>query len=473
MIVYLNPVTSQLVPDSVAQMQELRHWFSIPVKGAYFAGSYGHGKWDGRKYYVTEKGSIATGMLPMLGRWAEETGTEIILVDQRPAVDLEIIPCQPLEGIEYRDYQEEAVERLLTNTLKLGDTPVHFPVGVYDLATNAGKTLIAYNLHRRVKGRTLLLISSRETYKDLVRSLSKFTEVGEICSTKLAVKDLTICMSKTLLNRCNDKKFLKELNLSTTKLIVDEGHEAGGRDYMKLLKKLNHPPVRLLMSGTPFDQSSQVLALNVMAMGGEPLIKVSKRELMDRGISLNAKVRILKHVPDTVMMGKSFREIMELGVLFSESRRQIIVNFVNNNPEKYILISVKESRSGQFIYEGLKELGAEVVHASDKDRDEKVDRFRTGDTKVLISTMMIKQGVNMPLINAIVMAFGGKDILSIKQVSGRGERTDGYNDSFEIVDFLDDCDYLREHSQARIKAYIKEEFEIEFDYAHDKRYLPI
>ena len=79
----------------------------------------------------------------------------------------------------------------------------------------------------------------------------------------------------------------------------------------------------------------------------------------------------------------------------------------------------------------------------------------------------------MPLINAIVMAFGGKDILSIKQVSGRGERTDGYNDSFEIIDFLDDCDYLREHSQERIKAYIKEKLEIEFDYAHDKRYLPI
>lgn len=469
----IRQVTSKIEADYPSQMEELRHWFSIPVKGAHFAGARSYGGWDGRKYYVTEGGSIATGMLPMFRRWALETNTEVDVVDERILRDVVIKDTIPLEGIEYRDYQEEGIDKLLNNTLTIGGITVPFRQGIHNLGTNAGKTLIAYLLHQKVEGNTLLLISSRETYRDLVRGLSAHMEVGEINASKINIKPFTICMSKTLQNRCEDKKFLKMLNESTTKLIVDEGHEAGGKNYSKLLKKLSYPQIRLVMSGTPFDHSDQCLALNVLAAAGEELIKVTKKQLMDRGISLKAKVTIYKHCPDVGMLGKDYRQIMETGLLFSESRVQLYKDYIDQNPDKFILISVKESKSGQFIYERLQREGLEVVHASDKDRDEKVDRFRTGDTQVLISTMMIKQGVNMPLINTIIFAFGGKDKLTMNQVGGRGERLDGINKSFEIIDFYDDCDYLSDHSRARIKTYLSNEFEVNFNYEHNKKFNPI
>ena len=47
-------------------MKELREYFSIPVKGAYFSDKYRRHVWDGRKYYLTEGGKLPTGFIPYL-----------------------------------------------------------------------------------------------------------------------------------------------------------------------------------------------------------------------------------------------------------------------------------------------------------------------------------------------------------------------------------------------------------------------
>jgi superfamily II DNA or RNA helicase len=448
-------------------MAELREYFSVKVKGAFFAQKRSNFAWDGRKYYITEGGKLPTGFIPHLFDWVNERSeihTEV--VDER----VNLIPFKEtftdtINGITLRDYQTPAVKSL-NNYIEFRGETFYFPSGVWDIATNGGKSLIAYFLYKNLENcRMLVTINTKDVFTQLVKGFKEMGEdVGTISASKIDLKPLTVAMAGTLYNRMKGgAAFRREMQQFNT-LVVDEGHTAGAKQYAWVVKNLDHVGVRMIMSGTPMDQADETKALTVTGLGGKVLYKVSKSFLMDQGVSQTAKVFIHKIESDFPPFAK-YDEVYMYGVKRSNPRAEKIRGIVVGRPTKYILITVYEIEHAQFLYEALEGIdGVEMVHGEDPERVDKLERFRTGDTRVLISTTITKMGLNLPLINCIIMAQGEKAKVDIKQWSGRGERAHEDIKSFEIHDFYDVGQYIENHSKERIKIYKGEGFEINFEY---------
>lgn len=104
---------------------------------------------------------------------------------------------------------------------------------------------------------------------------------------------------------------------------------------------------------------------------------------------------------------------------------------------------------------------AEVLYgATEKDlREDIKERFENNEIPLLISTI-VKEGVNIKNIEAIIMAGGGKDSDALIQKIGRGLRWKEGKDKLILVDFMFDDGILQKHSKERIKTYKKKDYQI-------------
>ena len=449
-------------------MKELREYFSIPVKGAYFSDKYRRHVWDGRKYYLTEGGKLPTGFIPYLFKWLDgRPEVEVELVDGRTnLMEFQNPPVLSVGSKTLRDYQEDTL-RSINRHITLRGESVYFPMGVFDIATNGGKTLIAYSLFKNIVGcRLLITIHMKDVFNQLVRELTEEGEdVGVINDRKVCIKPITVAMVGTLYNRMKGSvTFRKDMQQFNT-LIVDEGHAAGAKQYAWVIKSLDSAGVRVVMSGTPLDQADETKSLTVVGVGSTVVKEISKKFLMDMGVSQRAKVYI--HLNNIKLNGdvKDYDYVYTQVVKYSAIRIQVIRDIIQRNPDKYILMMVYEVDHAQFVYDSLSDMdGVSMVHGTDPDRVMKLDMFRTGDIRVLIATEIVKIGLNLPLINILILLMGEKSKVDILQFSGRGERNDGEFTEFEIHDFFDVGRYVSQHSLERVRIYRKEEFSITFMY---------
>ena len=92
----------------------LREYLRVKVKGTHWIKKQG---WDGYRYFITEKGTFATGYLPVVISLLEEKGANLELVDERvnrvefnSPIDRKLPNGWLLEGYERgeRGYQGES-----------------------------------------------------------------------------------------------------------------------------------------------------------------------------------------------------------------------------------------------------------------------------------------------------------------------------------------------------------------------------
>ena len=109
---------------------------------------------------------------------------------------------------------------------------------------------------------------------------------------------------------------------------------------------------------------------------------------------------------------------------------------------------------------------AESLYGTDKSdiRLDVLQRFREGELKILLSTL-IKEGVDLPEMDAIILANAGKGGVGGRktvQTIGRCLRLTEKKNTAIIIDFFDDDGgVLAKHSEERMKVYKSEpEFEI-------------
>ncbi len=90
-------------------------------------------------------------------------------------------------------------------------------------------------------------------------------------------------------------------------------------------------------------------------------------------------------------------------------------------------------------------------------------KFRTGQLPCIISTNILDEGVDVPKINVLILASGGKSAIRVLQRVGRAlrKKVQGELNIASIIDFNHlGNKHLEEHSKERLKIYRKEKFEI-------------
>lgn len=469
-----------LLPFDVSK--ELYNYFSVKRPGAFFSKKK---RWDdGMQHFYSKQGYIATGFLPMLISYAMELGVPIDEIEDnrknmpvfKPAEERDWTINDKLNA---RDNQTSSVEAY-ENYLDYGNGRLfYFPRGISDIATNGGKTSIIYGLIKNVvDARALIVIDSEELQMQLYEFLSRDFDVGLIRGGKkplYQIRQVTIAMVKTLNNHIK-KSINVEHDLATkfNMKIIDECHKAGGKEYSDVIMKAD-TGMACFLSGTALKSSNNLTKMVIVGLSGAVLTKISKKELMDAGISLPIKVTM--HLNRTYLPNcYTYQETAELAIYKNVLRTEIIGDIIDQRPDKKIIINFEYEAHGYFMFDYItKHYGFDkmaITHGKDPDRKQKLADFKAGLIEILLSSRILSTGIDIADISVLINAKGGMSEIELSQWAGRIERNDGVSDHVELHDFYDEARYVDVHSRKRIKFYQDEKFEISYDYEH-KRNKPI
>jgi superfamily II DNA or RNA helicase len=127
-----------------------------------------------------------------------------------------------------------------------------------------------------------------------------------------------------------------------------------------------------------------------------------------------------------------------------------------------VLILVNQTAHGQELLELLPE--AHFVHGGLESgvRRRCLEDLERKLRPILIATTLADEGLDVPSLDAVILAGGGKSATRTYQRIGRTLRPAPGKTHARVLDFFDDLPYLRQHSQARLNLYRQEPcFQIE------------
>lgn len=455
----------------------LKKYLSMEIPGYRFTPAFKNskGRWDGKKYFITDSGKFATGFLPAILTYMDELKVSVEIEDTRGS-----IPVMSLDNFDssvgewtLRENQEKAVKKV-NNFIKWSGEPIYFPRGIVDAATNAGKNSIMAGIVNNFPDQMALMIINRESiYKQAVEFFSTIFPVGMIDSKNYTLNRFTVAMQQSLMNRASDSLNVRNDLGKFGILFADEAHFAGGKDYARLLSMVP-APIRILVSGTPLDTVNELNNYVIIGSSGIPIAKITNKELIDKGYSLKPKVHFLYN--GVKAAEGNYPEQVKSAITLCEERMNEFKNAVIEEGwlDKQTLIAFEEIEHGNFMYESLinderfKGIEIDIVHGLSKNREQKILDFKNSKTKILLGSTIMQEGLNIPDIEVLFFALAGKAKIPVKQFAGRLLRTNGVLTEGILVDFYDDCEWLDVHSRKRLKIYREEEFEIIFRYNADK-----
>lgn len=468
---------------------ELRDYMKVHPPGYNYAPAYrrrrsdGTRQWDGYKYFINTSGFFATGFLPMIFKFLEHRGIEAVVEDRRTSLPVFYEDFNPYigkilseetgvgEDWYVREYQQDLLLKLDHSITYYGKS-YYFPRGIIDAATNAGKNSIMAGIVRNVnQPKALMLIHSREIFKQAYKFFSQIFHTGVINDQEYTIGMFTIAMSKSLLVRASKNNSVKaDLNKFNI-LFCDEAHNAGGDDYSRVLEQIN-AGMRVFVSGSALD-GGLINNMTIVGLSGPTLGRITNKELFDLGVSIPPKVHIMLNKPRVNYAnydGEAFYNICR-----SKERVECIIEFLKTRRDKITLVAFDIQEHGKFMYEALRaapELQGLVIdwaHGKHKDRSDKIARFKRGEINILIGSTIMQEGLNLPKMNVLVYAIGGKAKIPVKQFVGRVVRQDGVSEYVEVLDFYDVGDWIEDHSKKRIRTYKQEGFDITYHYPHTPR----
>ena len=225
--------------------------------------------------------------------------------------------------------------------------------------------------------------------------------------------------------------------------------------------------VRVGLSGTVFVSKlakHKIKNQNIKGYFGEQTFEISNLELMDQGYSSRVIVKIIRGNSSKVLP-LDYKEQYDYGITENKDRNRIILRRVIYNglvkDRLPILVIAKYRLHVKLIYKLLnKRIGNLVTidwaHGDRKDASKVVKKFREGKIDVLVSSMIIRRGMNLPLMKAMINAGGGDAPEGPLQLLGRATRTHASKTHTYYEDFMDEGEFLGRHSRHR-QSYYKNE----------------
>jgi superfamily II DNA or RNA helicase len=359
-----------------------------------------------------------------------------------------------------RDYQQEAFEAALLQSR-----------GIVYHATGAGKTVLMAKLLAELNLPSLIIVPSLnlllQTSGDLIGFLGE-ENVGTIGEgvfepSKFTVATVQSIWSKMKNNDEDTKKLFKSLHC----LFIDEAHHinVAGRNkiqntYFQIAQVCN-TYYRFGLTATPGEEGELEREL-LEGATGSVIHTISSSHLIRLGLLTRPVIEMYKITPP--MRISDYQAAYRENILKNAKRNAAVVRLANKYAKEgnSVLIIVNRVQEHGSV---LKDLIPESVFMSGNtagsDRKEIFEDFANKDIKVLISTV-VNEGVNIPSMDVIIMAGGGKSNKQTIQRVGRALRKSKGKHIARIIDFYDaDNGMLERHSKARMTTYKKErEFEI-------------
>lgn len=450
------------------ELVDLRKSLKFKHPNSHWVRSYMPKGWDGMVYSITEAGYFKTGLLKSVTDKCEELGFKYKIKDNR-GVDLNPKVPKKVGDLEPRAYQAEAVKKILNNKI----AGINFPIGVLDMATNAGKTLMMAMIYKSYKNKkAIMLINDGDLFQQFERELPNLIdsqELGFIRGKNIKFGNFTIAMVQTLSPKV--KLYINELAKFDI-CLVDEADLSDNKTYKTIISHLFNASIRVGLSGTIYMSNLSKDKLknhNLESYLGPVLSKITKREMMDLGYSTEIVVKIVKG--NTSNQKEFFDYLSAYKALitnnpevYEKCTERLNLNMKLNRLPALVICQFKDhtEKLCKYLKKQYPLLRVEYMHSGlkDKIRADISNRFREGNIDILVSSYVVKRGKNFPLIRYILNAGGSDSNATISQLMGRGERTHDSKKKVVMDDMYHKGKYIERHSKHRINYYKKEQIRV-------------
>ena len=445
--------------DNKKTINDIYDHFSVPVEGYWFTPQFKAGVWDGKKKFFNRTScKLPTGLLVELHTFLRTRKIKYTDIDNRdlyPYVEPVLqFPGFDLEAYPY-DYQADSVCIALSECR-----------GVLELATNAGKSIVAAAIIKSLSVKSLYIVATKDSMYQAHEVFTKAlkTPIGQLGGGKKDLKDITVAVINSAVKQSLvRKKLFAEYKL----LIFNECHHATSDSWYKLGMRIP-APFRFGMSGTAFggDNAKDWM---LQAVTGPLLKKVTNKELIERGISAVPDVVFLKAQVKQPVEG-NYQTVVKDGIVGDVVRNcQICVLAADLlKAGQNTLILSPRSEQCWHLFEMLKRIDSlrdrtyfNHGKIEGRARQKSLQEFKRRGG-IMIATTIYDEDIDIPQVNALIMALGMKSERKVLQRVGRALRKKRGDNIVTIYDFWDwhDKRYLEKHSVNRLATYVKEEFNV-------------
>jgi superfamily II DNA or RNA helicase len=446
---YLDPIESKMSRDLADIVDPYISYNSVYYKQGAFhkirkdyikSTIIGRNKKEGDLFY--------SGLIPRILKICEEK--KIDLQYHVPPKMIEPSNEEMPEGITLRPFQKELIDKAIEKER-----------GVLKAPTGTGKTVLGLALIRSIRdlGGVLWLCHTKDLLDQTAEEALKFFRKEDIGKLGDGYEETDRFL--TVATRQTFKKYIDKLCLAYDMVILDEVHHLSSfsGEYADILRKI-FAPIRIGLTATLPESKESLMAIESMI---GPLIgEVTINEGREQGFMAHPIIKLVK-IPrrEDVAQLKRYTDVYEKGIVRRLDRNKEIVRIIGEcqKSDKSVLVIVVKIDHGKLLMnlcqrEGL---SAEFVYGNTEteSRDLAKKALNSKGLKCVICTAVWKEGVNIPELNVVINAAGGKSELVTLQSIGRGLRRTEDKDELLIYDFFDPSHrYLIEHFGHRISLYM-------------------
>ena len=410
----------------------------------YIQREYNKERKDYEAYYIGRDGTFYSGLIPRILEYAKKKQIKIE-VDYKRRERIEP-SSEPNINLTLREVQSVLVRKAIDNQRGLIVSP-----------TRTGKTVVMAGIISCFKDRKVLILS--HTLDIVNQTYTKFKEYGLknisiiTGSKKNEFNDITIASIQTF------AKFNPEIYSTYFDMIfVDEVHHAASNQYAKVLSEIL-APIRVGFTATPLTDKKKELI--VEGYFGQIIGRVTIDEASEMGILAIPKIKLIPvPVISSIKDLRNYKDIYREAIINSNVRNLLIAEEVVEKAENKMttLILVKEIEHGLNLQSLCEKLNLKVKFvqgSTDSDQREKIkNALNDREYDCVIATVVWKEGVDIPSINCLINAIGGKSEIQTLQGVGRVLTITRDKKEAEIIDFLDGYKYLAEHTIQRLSIYV-------------------
>lgn len=376
---------------------------------------------------VIEDGGALHGWAWVAGPW-------------KAAARPEGVPWALADGIGPRDYQRPAIDALEAR----GGGLVVAPCG-------AGKTGIGVLLAARLGVPTLVLVHTSDLARQWMARVREWVPgvtVGRVGGGKAQWdRQVVVATLQTLARRSWED--LRRDAAPFGLLLADEVHHVAATSWLRVMAAL---PIamRVGLSATPERKDGLTPWIHLSV--GPTVHTIEQGDLEDRGRTLR---------PDIVWL-RTGHEVEEhehaahtmRGVLEDVSRRVAVVDCVDRlmRRGRRVLVLTSLVDHAQWLAEAVGGV-ALVGSVTAKRRAEALERFRSGELRVLVATQLADEGLDLPECDTVVLEAPSSHRAAVQQRIGRACRPMPGKPTPLVVDVVDRGRWAQRKQRAREALY--------------------
>lgn len=436
---------------------------SYLVSGYRFSPAFQSHRWDGRDHllrFSRKKGYHAPlGLLPEIYGVLTSDGSKCKIKDNRKYHSNPVV-FEWNDEIKMRPYQIEAAKAITGKVLP--------GRGILKMPIRSGKTWTVANVIYRLKVKTLVLVTSQlllyQTRDALAKVLLRGDDIGIIGDSNWSESDITIATIQSLVaaSKRKDPRYLKMLSKYDL-VIFDECHHLRGDAWQRVMLNLDSK-YKIGLSATAYLDNESEIEKGVIwlkACCGSIRYEVSTSRLIREGYLVKPEIRLHPIDEPDLYHRRWSKLLQEEAIIDNPYRNDKIVKLAQEQVEAGMRVLVISNRLKQIEqlmlrFDDTKMNCAAVTGSIPADRRRDIVKlFSAGDINVLVGTVF-GEGVDIPEVECVINAEGGKDIKATVQRMRNLTPKDGKTKAV-LIDFIDlTNNYFLKHSKERISVYRSE-----------------